>query len=206
MDIALVLSLIGFAFMTTITPGPNNFLLMSSGALFGWRKTLPHILGIQFGFIALLSAFVFGLGLVVDDRPWLVTIAKMIGAAWLFWMAIQFFRTAFHLGQSKPIPPAKVKSRPFRFYEAALFQWANPKAVIIGLSVGGGYIDLSPNMSLRALIISITFLLCGSISSTTWTLAGSYLNRHMSSGRSAVFLNLLMGVLLSVTAALILSY
>jgi threonine/homoserine/homoserine lactone efflux protein len=206
MDVALILSLVGFAFMTTITPGPNNFLLMSSGALFGWRKTLPHILGIQFGFIALLSAFVFGLGLVVADRPWLVTIAKLIGAAWLFWMAIQFFRMAFHLGRSKAIPVTKVKSRPFRFYEAALFQWANPKAVIIGLSVGGGFIGLSPSLSLRALIISITFLLCGSISSTTWTLAGSYLNQHMSSGQSAVFLNLLMGILLSVTAALILSY
>ena len=206
MDIALYLSLISFAFLTTITPGPNNFLLMSSGALFGWRRTLPHIIGVQFGFVVMLVTFVFGMGILVERQPWLITGAKWIGASWLLWMAVQFVRTALHLGQGKAKAEVKAKSRPFRLYEAALFQWANPKAVIIGLSVAGGFIGLSEMTTVRAAIISITFFLCGLISSTTWTLAGSFLNRYMSSGRSAVILNLMMGLLLAATALIILRY
>lgn len=94
MDKALFVSLIGFAFITSVTPGPNNLLLMSSGALFGWRRTVPHLVGIQIGFVILMSAAVFGLGSLVDRWPWLITIVRVLGASWLAWMSLRFFKAA----------------------------------------------------------------------------------------------------------------
>ncbi len=206
MDIALYLSLLGFAFATTMTPGPNNFMLMSSGALFGWRRTVAHIIGIQIGFVGLLVASVFGLGIIVQNQPWLVTGVKLLGAAWLFWLAIQFFIAALNSGKPSHKPKLKTRSRPFHLHEAALFQLANPKALVMSISSAGAYIGLAEDTSMRAFIIGGTFLCFGFLSSTTWTLAGNFLNRHMSSGRDAMILNLVMGFLLMATAAIILGY
>jgi len=94
MDVMLFLGLVGFAFATLITPGPNNLLLMSSGALFGWRATLPHIVGIQVGFASVLVGAIFGLGAVLQSFPELLTVVKIGGASWLLWMATRFFRLA----------------------------------------------------------------------------------------------------------------
>ena len=68
-DSTLFLSLAGFAFISSITPGPNNLLLMSSAALFGWRRTLPHLFGVLLGFAILMSCAVFGLGATVQQWP-----------------------------------------------------------------------------------------------------------------------------------------
>jgi len=80
MDTTLFISLLGFASIASITPGPNNLLLMSSGALFGVRRTLPHLGGILLGFATLMTAAVFGLGTLVAEWPWLVTVVKILGA------------------------------------------------------------------------------------------------------------------------------
>ncbi|PHS28678.1 MAG: hypothetical protein COA84_00345 [Robiginitomaculum sp.] len=206
MDITLFLSLLGFAFATTMTPGPNNFLLMSSGALFGWRRTVIHIIGVQLGFVAMLVASVFGLGVIMQNQPWLVTGVKVLGAIWLFWLALQFFIAARNMDKVSEISGIKARSRPFNLHEAALFQLANPKALVMSISSAGVYIGLADAAAMRALIIGGTFFCFGIVSSTTWTLAGSFLNRYMSSGRSAVILNLVMGLLLAATALVILRY
>ena len=127
MDNALFISLIGFAFIASVTPGPNNLLLMSSGALFGWRRTVPHLAGIQIGFASLMTAAVFGLGTLVDRWPWLITVVRVLGAAWLAWLSVRFFKAAMSdLSTSARMESAPI-SRPFRFVEALLFQWINPK-------------------------------------------------------------------------------
>ncbi|NNC38775.1 MAG: LysE family translocator [Acidimicrobiales bacterium] len=204
MDGAIFGSLLGFAAITSITPGPNNFMQMSSGALFGFRRTIPHIAGIQIGFASLMAACVFGLGAVVDQFPWLVTIVKVIGAVWLVWLALKFFKAALETSENLSLAEEDTSARPLKFYEAAFFQWANPKALIMGLVAAGLYVEIAQSTVLRALIICSTFMAVGIISSTTWTLAGHTLNRYMSSGRSAVFLNAIMGLLLVATAAIIL--
>jgi len=208
-------TLIGLVFIASITPGPNNFMLMSSGALFGFKRSLPHILGVTFGFPALLIAVVYGLGALLERLPWLVTIVKTIGAAWLGWMAVKFLIAAYYLAipnndgkndgennGSTNNKPAN-RARPFRFVEAALFQWANPKAVLMALATSSGFVTLSPSIHMRALLITSTFIIFAFLATSVWTLAGSTLNRAMSQGHSAVALNILMGVLLFGTAAVI---
>lgn len=204
MDYALLGSLAIFAITACITPGPNNFMQMSSGALFGFRRTIPHIAGVQFGFAALMAASVFGLGLVVGQFPWLVTIVKVIGAAWLCWLALKFFKASFNVSDQDGNVETDSGSRPLKFYEAAFFQWANPKALIMAVVAAGAYVGIAESTAARALIMCSMFLAFGIFSSTTWTLAGHTLNRYMSSGRSAVILNFVMGLLLVATAVIIL--
>lgn len=204
MDTSLLPSLAFLAVAACFTPGPNNFLLMSSGAAFGWRKTVPHIFGVQFGFGALMAAAVFGLGITVTQFPWLVTFVKIIGAVWLCWMAFKFLKTAFQTTGETKVENAKSNARPFRFYEAALFQFANPKAVIMAISAAGAYITIAETPLFRAFIISAVFVIFGFMSSASWTVAGHTLNRYMSAGRSARMINAVMGLLLIATAAIIL--
>ena len=200
----LLVSLIGFAFVSSITPGPNNLLLMSSGALFGWRRSLPHLGGVLLGFAVVMTSAVFGLGKLVDAWPWLLTAVRLGGAAWLLWMSARYFGAAVR----NPDPAARMEpapvSRPFRFFEAVLFQWINPKAIILALSSAGAYIALAEHAWQRAAIIVGVFFVAGLVSCSTWMIAGNALNRWLAEGRSAIWMNAAMGVLIVATAALIL--
>lgn len=200
MDSALLVSLTGFAFISAITPGPNNILLMSSGALFGWQRSLPHLAGILLGFAILMSSAVFGLGSVVAKWPWLVTIVKIVGAAWLTWMSLRYFVAALQSTQSSAESAPAAISRPFRFFEGVLFQWVNPKALILVISAAGAYIALADSIVQRAMIIVGIFFLAGLVSCSLWMIAGDALNRYMSSGRSATYVNFGMGLLILLTA------
>ncbi len=208
-DWTLFAAFVAFAFTSAFTPGPNNFMLMSSGALFGFRKTTPHIMGVAFGFNLVMLAALLGMGVVIETFPWLLTFVKVAGAAWLAWLGVKFFKAALAHKQkttssTNDKPEQKQRSRPFRFYEAVLFQWVNPKGLIMALAAAGAYVGISDDFKLRTLLICGTFLMMGVTSASTWAVAGSALNRLMSHGRSAVVLNIIMGLLLFATAAMIL--
>jgi threonine/homoserine/homoserine lactone efflux protein len=197
----LLFSLIGFAFVASITPGPNNLLLMSSGALFGWRRTLPHLGGVLVGFAVLMSCSIFGLGAAVQQWPWLITVVKTLGASWLVWLSLKFFRigisrpTDLGSGEAAPI------GRPFRFYEAVFFQWINPKALVATISSAGAFIAIADSPYVRALIIVGIFFAAGAVSCTSWMMAGDTLNRLLASGsKSSSWINLGMGLLILLTA------
>ena len=210
MDTSLLPSLIGVAFAAAWTPGPNNLMLMSSGALFGLRRTLPHIAGVQAGFTAVLAASVFGLGVLVAQFPWSVTIIKIMGAAWLFWLALGFFRAAFaKTGQTGNQADKKTdspkRSRPLRFWEAAMFQWANPKALVMALATAAAYTGLAQTALSRAVILGGIFLVIGIGATVSWARAGAALNRLLSTGRRAQAMNIIMGLLLAATAIIVLT-
>jgi len=209
-DWTLFIAFVAFAFTSAFTPGPNNFMLMSSGALFGFKRTIPHVMGVAVGFNFVMLAALLGMGVVIETFPWLLTFVKVAGAAWLAWLGVKFFKAALEHKQGKTSSPAdkskeKLRSRPFRFYEAVLFQWVNPKGLIMALAAAGAYVGISSDFKLRTLLICGTFFIMGVSSASTWAVAGSALNRLMSQGRSAVVLNIIMGLLLFATAAMILT-
>lgn len=204
MNSALLISLAGFAMISSITPGPNNLLLMSSGALFGWRRSLPHLAGVLLGFAILMMSAVFGMGSVVAKWPWLVTIVRLVGAGWLAWLATRYLVAAIRGPvAAEDTGPAPI-SRPFRFYEGVLFQWVNPKALILVLSGAGAYIAIADSTVKRAMIIVGVFFLAGLFSCSLWMISGDALNRYLSTGRSATYLNAGMGALILLTAVYIL--
>jgi len=204
MNGALFISLVGFAFISSTTPGPNNLLLMSSGALFGWRRTLPHLGGVLFGFAVVMTSAVFGLGSLVEQWPWLITIVRVLGASWLAWMSIRYFKAAVRADQTTSRIEEAPISRPFRFFEAALFQWINPKAIVATLSSAGAYITIAELAWQRAIIIVGVFFVSGLVGCSSWMIAGNALNRYMSSGKSAPYVNSAMGLLILATALFIL--
>lgn len=204
MDMALYASFVSFAFVMSITPGPNNLMLMSSSALFGVRATLPHWIGINIGFNLMLVGAVFGLGELVARFPWTLLVVKAGGSAWLAWMAWLFLRSAL-----KPAPAGEggkaAGARPFRIHEAALFQWINPKALLMTISAAGAYIALVDGTVERAALMVATFLVFGAPCGLAWVMAGGTLRRFMNDPRSARILNGAIAVILVMTIGLILA-
>jgi threonine/homoserine/homoserine lactone efflux protein len=128
-------ALLLFAFVTSITPGPNNLMLMASGVNFGFARTVPHMLGIGAGFLSLLLGVGFGLGAVLAAWPPLHMALKAAGGVYLLYLAwrIAMARTMAPAGASDA--QGEGRARPMSFLEAAAFQWVNPKAWVMAVSV-----------------------------------------------------------------------
>jgi len=204
-DASLLASLVGFAVISSITPGPNNLMLMSSAALFGWRRTVPPVGGVLVGFAVLMAAAVYGLGAVLARWPWLVTVVKLAGASWLAWMAWLYVRTAIRIKSGLRYPDSVRTSRPMRFHEGMLFQLANPKALLLTVSSAAAYVGLTESLHLRALLIVGVFFVVGGPCIITWMMAGDVIRGLMSTGRHAALINALMGGLILATAVVILA-
>ena len=130
MPIEMFTALVIFASAMAFTPGPNNVMVTASGVNFGFRRTLPHILGITFGFVVLLVGCAAGLGAIFTAYPPLQIVLKAAGAIYLLWLA-------WKIATAKPAADDDERvGRPITFLQAALFQWVNPKAVVIARHQG----------------------------------------------------------------------
>ena len=126
------LALIGFSIVTSITPGPNNLMLLASGVNFGFRRTIPHMLGIGIGFGVMVAIVGFGLGQVFERIPVLYTALKYIGALYMLWLA-------WNIARSGPVGEGENKGVPLTFLQAAAFQWVNPKAWVMAVTAIATY-------------------------------------------------------------------
>lgn len=187
MTLPALISLIGFAFVTSITPGPNNLMLMASGVNYGVRRTLPHMLGISIGFIALALGVGFGLAELFARFPVVQTILTALCLLYLLWLAYRIATAAPPEGSTK-------KGRPLTFLEAAAFQWVNPKAWAMAMTAVTVFI---PNPSATAVLaVAFVFGLVNLPSIATWVALGEIMRRWLRHpGRTRVF-NIIMAVLL----------
>ncbi|MGO4841915.1 LysE family translocator, partial [Rhizobiaceae sp. 2RAB30] len=113
---------------TSVTPGPNNLMLLASGVNFGFQRTVPHMLGIGAGFLVLLLSIGLGLGALLSAYPALHLALKFAGGAYLLYLA-------WRIAMSRSLSDSRgEKARPMSFLEAAAFQWVNPKAWMIALT------------------------------------------------------------------------
>jgi threonine/homoserine/homoserine lactone efflux protein len=156
----LLWALMGFALTTSCTPGPNNAMLTASGANFGFARALPHVFGVALGFPVMVLAIGVGLGTVFTALPWLHTALKYAGAAYMLWLA---WRVA-NAGRGHGPGDAK----PIGFFEAAAFQWVNPKAWIMAVGALAAYTDPGANVWGEAARVAAAFLFAGFVSSTLW--------------------------------------
>ncbi|MEM7615948.1 MAG: LysE family translocator, partial [Pseudomonadota bacterium] len=127
MTIELILALAGFAFVTSITPGPNNIMLMTSGANFGFRRTIPHMLGVGLGFCLMIVLVGFGLAAIFETYPVARMILKGLSVVYMLWLAWKIAHASAPTQQGG-------EGTPITFLQAALFQWVNPKAWAMALS------------------------------------------------------------------------
>ncbi|MGB7318506.1 MAG: LysE family translocator [Planktotalea sp.] len=184
----LLLGLLLFAFVSSVTPGPNNLMLMASGANFGFRRSIPHMLGIGIGFTVMIILFGLGLAQIFDAYPVLHIILKIVSVIYLLWLAWKVANSA---------PPEGVidhDAKPLTFMQAALFQWVNPKAWTMALTAISVYM---PDQSTGSvLIVALAFGLVNLPCVSSWTLMGQQMARFLTSAARLHAFNWTMAALL----------
>lgn len=142
-------ALLLFSFVSSVTPGPNNLMLLASGVNFGFRRTIPHMMGIGVGFMLMTAVIGLGLGRIFIAVPLAYTVLKYAGAAYLLWLA-------WKIANSGPVGESKAGGVPMTFLQAALFQWVNPKAWMMAVTAVATY-TLSENLMTNTLIVALAF-------------------------------------------------
>ena len=149
------------------TPGPNVIMLTASGAQFGFRRTLPHLLGVVLG-VGVIGGFAgLGIGALLASYPQLEFSLKIIAATWILWMAWQLWRSTFGATSGQ-------REKPFSFVQAVLFQWVNPKIWVIALTASSGYSAGSTPYG-EAFRLATTFSSVNLFVCLFWTSAGTLL-------------------------------
>lgn len=186
------LSLLGplalFALVSSITPGPNNVMLASSGLNFGFRRSVPHLLGVNLGFTLMIFLVGVGLGSVFQQTPVLYTILKYAGAAYLLYLA-------WKIATSGPLDEGEARGKPFTFLQAAAFQWVNPKAWVMAVGVVATY---TPQNGFFA-NLAIATLVCGIVNLPSigiWVTFGTALRRVLHRPAAIRAFNVGMALLL----------
>jgi threonine/homoserine/homoserine lactone efflux protein len=165
-----------FAFVASITPGPNNAMLSASGVAFGLRRTLPHVLGVSVGFTALLVLCASGVGALVIEFPTVALGLKVLGSLYLLYLA-------WIMRNALDPTAASAVARPMRFREAVLFQFVNPKGWMMAVTVASVFV---PDTEPRWLAVAIVCGLCALINLPciwTWAVLGVTVRRWLAHDR-----------------------
>ena len=163
MNLDLIFALIGFAFVTSVTPGPNNMMLLASGVNFGLRLTVPHMLGISLGHAFMV--FLVGLGLtgIIQAWPPAMAVLKIASVAYMLWLA-------WKIANADPPGEGIAGGVPFSFAQAAAFQWVNPKAWAMALGAVSAYApEGRPG---QVALVAAIFAAVNLPSVTVWAAAG----------------------------------
>jgi threonine/homoserine/homoserine lactone efflux protein len=188
MPLDTFLALLLFAFTTSITPGPNNMMLFASGVNFGFRRTIPHMLGIGAGFLSLLLGVGLGLGALLQVVPAVYTVLKFAGGAYLVWIA-------WKIATSRSLSEKQSGATPMSFGAAAAFQWINPKAWVMAVTAMATYTVPSLYFA-SVLIVGAAFAAVNVPSVSTWAGFGSALRDWLSDPVRLKWFNITMAVLL----------
>lgn len=188
MSLEIFFTLLVFAFVTSITPGPNNLMLLASWVNFGFRRTIPHMLGIGSGFFSLLIGVGLGLGALIQTIPLVYTILKFAGGAYLVYLA-------YKIATSRSLGTVDGNARPMTFLEAAAFQWVNPKAWVMAVTAMATY--TAPQAYLvTVLIVGIAFALVNVPSVSSWAAFGQFMRGWLSDPARLKWFNISMAALL----------
>jgi threonine/homoserine/homoserine lactone efflux protein len=196
MEQTALAALSAFAVVTSITPGPNNMMLMASGANFGLRRTIPHALGVGIGFTLMIVLVGVGLMELFDLFPVLNTVLKLVSVVYMLWLAWKIANAA------APSDGESSQGKPMSFVQAVLFQWVNPKAWSMALTAIALY---APDRNLAAvLLVALVFGIINLPSTSLWAVMGVSLRGWLASpGRLRAF-NWTMAALLVGSLALLL--
>lgn len=187
MSLDLLLALIGFALASSLTPGPNNLMLMASGVNFGLARTVPHLLGVSLGFTAMILLVGAGIARAFTALPVLQPALKIACLAYILWMAWKLVRS----GKTEDV---KRPATPMSFLQAAGFQWVNPKAWAMALTAIAAY---APDQNASAIVtVAAVFGLVSLPSVLIWIMMGLKLRNWLSLPRRLRAFNITMAVLL----------
>ncbi|MBV1863721.1 MAG: LysE family translocator [Rhodobacteraceae bacterium] len=197
MPIDALISLIGIAMAAAWSPGPNNALVASSGARFGFRRTFPHVAGIGIGFPVMIFCIAIGLGQLFQQSTLLREILRFGGIFVLLFVAWQIANSA---GKATK----KQSGKPFSFLKGAAFQWVNPKAWVMAIGISAQYVKPDALFS-TALIVASVFLIVGFGSASSWTAFGAGMQRWLNTDNRLRIFNVTMAGLIVLSVLFIAS-
>lgn len=187
-----------FALSTTITPGPNNIMIMASGVNFGAKQSFPHLLGICFGFPPMLIALGLGFNSIFSMYPIIHEGIKIIGVLYLLYLA-------WLIANSSPSSLDSTIAKPITFTKAALFQWLNPKAWVMAMGAISAYTSTDSNFLMQIMYIALVFFIVAFPCLCVWLFFGTKLKRHLKSVKHQQIFNKSMALLLVVSILPVLS-
>jgi len=191
-ELGILVSLIGFAFATSATPGPNTLMLLASGVNFGFRRTIPHMMGIGVGFLGLLLCVGFGLGALLERMPVLYLALKFAGGAYLVYLAWRI-AMARSIGEG-----GKAGARPMSFVEAAAFQWVNPKAWVMAIAAMATFTN-PDSLTLSTILVALVIFFVNIPSASIWTVCGAMLREWLNHPTRLKVFNISMAILLVIS-------
>ena len=181
-------SLILFCLVTSCTPGPNNILASYSGFNFGIKKTLPLMSGVAFGYTLMLTFVNFGLIVIFKNYPIIQQIIKVIGSIFLIYLA---YKISFSTSNSNIL-----QKNPVKFFDTFLFQFINPKAIIVATIMVSTFVDSNNNYIRESFwVIGVNFIFAW-FSITFWTLLGKFLRKFATNDKFIKVFNYVMSFLL----------
>ena len=184
-----------FAFVSSITPGPNNVMLWASGLNYGFRRTLRHLIGVTLGFVSLLAATALGLGSLFQQVTWLSAVLRLLGSVYLLYLAYRVLTG----GRTEH----RAAARPMSFMEAVAFQYVNPKAWVMGITAVGSFMPPDQNLLASVGMLSLVFGAVNLPCVATWAAAGSAIGRLLTDDRRRHLINAILALLLVGTIYLI---
>ncbi|WP_420749827.1 LysE family translocator [Rhodococcus sp. O3] len=185
----LLLPLLLYAFVTSITPGPNNVMLLASGINYGFVRSIPHMLGISVGFGVMVFAVGLGLGQVFTTFPHTYTVLRVVGAAYLLWLAWRIATTAGTQTEA-------TTRRPMSFLAAAAFQWVNPKAWVMAIGAITNYTPAGAGAGVIVLL-AVLYAAVNGPSVAVWAAFGTTLSAWLTRPRYLRMFNIVMAALLA---------
>jgi threonine/homoserine/homoserine lactone efflux protein/enamine deaminase RidA (YjgF/YER057c/UK114 family) len=182
-------ALVLFAAVMTLTPGPNVVLVTASGAAFGFRRTIPQMLGITLGFGLMVVAAGFGFAGIVRAEPRLHLVLKYAGAAYLLYLA-------WRIGRAESRAAARTAAKPIGFVAAWLFTWVNPKAWVAVLGALAAYTTVDGHVLAEVSLIALVLAAFCLLSCVVWTSLGSWIGSRLATRRARLAFNWTMAALL----------
>tara|TARA_B100001245_G_C22791231_1_gene381678 strand:- start:159 stop:758 length:600 start_codon:yes stop_codon:yes gene_type:complete len=194
-SLQLFIALASFYFVMFVTPGPNNAMLTASGIKFGFKRTLPHLIGIPCGHIVQISLVCLGLGKIFQIYPYIQEVLKYVCAAYLLYLGYKIIGS---FSEHK-----KDSSRPLKLYEAALFQFVNPKAWTVAIMVASGFFPKDEILIIAILFSTLTAAIVCFPSICLWALFGSSIRLMIKNTKIKKVVEFLLAFLLLLTAIII---
>ncbi|MDE0849817.1 LysE family translocator [Yoonia sp.] len=185
----ILFALITFSFASSVTPGPNNLMLMASGANYGLRRTIPHMLGISLGHAFMVTMVGVILLQVFVTYPVLNTVLKIVSVVYMLWLA-------WKIANAVPPEAKAVTGTPFTFLQAAAFQWVNPKAWFMAITAITNYAPKENGVLVGALTVAAIFAATNLPSVSVWAWMGVQLRRFLDTPRRLRVFNITMATLL----------
>ena len=195
-ELKLFFALISYYFVMFVTPGPNNAMLTASGIKFGFKKTIPHLIGIPFGHTIQITLVCFGLGNLFQKYPLIQNYLKWLCFFYLLYLGWKIIGS---FSEHK-----KESGRPLTLYEAALFQFMNPKAWVVALTASTAFFPVNENFYLATTFVVLTAPFICFPSICLWALFGSSIKILIKNAKIKKIIEYFLAVLLVITAIIIL--